>query len=62
MPIVENIRRYASEQKLSLTQIEVNSGLGNGTIGKWNKSKPTVETLLKVANTLGCSIEDLLKD
>lgn len=62
MAIVSNIRKIASEKKMSLSQIEMKAGLGNGTIGKWNNSTPTVNNLMLVAKVLECTIDELIKD
>lgn len=60
--IYENIKRLADEQRLSITQVELNSGIGNGTIGKWKagNNDATLKSLTAIATTLGCSVSDLL--
>ncbi len=62
MSIAENIKKYAHEKNKSISQIEAEAGLGNGAIGKWNASSPTITKLKEVANVLECSIEDLIKE
>lgn len=62
MPVVENIRRYATKKHKSISQIESEAGLSNGAISKWDKSSPIVSNLKEVARVLGCSIEDLIKE
>lgn len=64
--LFENIKKRAEEQRLSFHQIEVATDIGNGTIAKWgkeeNSSKPMLETVVKVAGVLGCTVDDLLKE
>lgn len=45
---------------LTLSQLEKECGLGNGTIGKWVKQEPSVLKLLKVAERLGVSLDYLV--
>ena len=56
------IRAIAKEKGISIPKLEKKAGLGNGAISKWNKSKPLVENLKKVADVLGVSIEELLTE
>ena len=62
--IYENIKKLADAQRLSITQVEANAGVGNGTIGKWKLGhcNASVKTLTEIANTLGCTVADLVKD
>lgn len=62
MSVIENVKKIASDKNVSLSQLEIDSGLGNGTIGKWKDSSPNMSTLLKVATALEVSIYDLLKE
>lgn len=62
--LYENIKRLADEKKLSITQVEEKSNIGNGTIGKWKAghNNATLNSLSAVANALECSVSDLLKE
>lgn len=59
--IYENIVRISKKKGLSLMEVEKKAGLGQGAISKWKKSTPTVRSLKKVADALGCSVATLLK-
>lgn len=52
----------ASSKGLSLTSLEREAGIGNGTIGKWfnEGSNPNLETIQKITEILGCTIDDLV--
>lgn len=60
--IVKNIRGIAKSQGTSLTKIELSLGFGNGMIGKWAKApkSPPYDKLLKIAEFLGVSVNDIL--
>lgn len=60
--IYNNIKRLASEQRLTLAKIERACNLGNGTIGKIENGNPTIATLEAISNVLGCTVQDLLKE
>lgn len=57
MGIVDRIRERST---LSITKLEEKLNLGNGTIGKWEKSSPSADKLIKVADELHCSVDYLL--
>ena len=57
---VDLIRALANAQGLSLTNLEIVLGLGNGTISRWNKSSPNSDKLVKVADYFHVSTDYLL--
>ena len=59
--IYENVKRLADKKGISLKQLEVKAGVGNGIIGKWRESSPTVDSIKAVADALGVKVADLLK-
>lgn len=61
MNIYENILAEAKKQGKSILQIEQASNLSNGTISKWNNSKPRIDRIQKVAKFLGVPLEKLIK-
>lgn len=62
MNIYENIKQECNRQNVSISKLEKLSGLGNGTIGGWKESAPKVDSLMKVATTLGVPIAWLLNE
>ena len=58
--IVDRVRSLANAQGYSLTTLEVELGLGNGTISRWSKSAPNTDKLAKVADFFHVSIDYLL--
>lgn len=57
---IEKIRSLAKMQDMSLTELEEQAGLANGTIGKWSSSSPRISSIEKVANVLKVQIQELL--
>lgn len=60
--IYNTIKAICEERGISVTSIEKQAGLGNGTISKWDKASPTIEKLKPVADVLGCSIDELIAE
>lgn len=55
--IFEKVKKLAENEGISISKLESNCNIGNGTISKWNNSSPTVTNLKKVADYFGVSIE-----
>ena len=53
MSIYSAIRDIASNKDISVRKIEQDLKLSNGSIGKWNKSDPTIFKIQMVADYLG---------
>lgn len=58
--VYDNIKHRAKRAGISINAVEKQAGLSAGSICKWNTVSPTASSLLKVAQILGCSINDLL--
>lgn len=59
--IYQNIKSIADSQKVSIRKIEQDTGITMGSIYHWNDVKPSVDKVVKVANYLGVTVEELLK-
>ena len=59
--IYQNIKSIADSQKVSIRKIEQDTGITLGSIYHWNDVKPSVDKVVKVANNLGVTVEELLK-
>ena len=58
--LLQNITRLCNEKGISIAKLERETGISNGTIGRWGTSSPTVENLQKVAKYLDTTIDALL--
>lgn len=60
--LVENIQRLCKENNTTFWALEKELKIGNGVIAKWAKSSPRVETVQKVAEYFGVTVDELLAD
>ena len=60
MTLVDRIRGLANDKGMSLPQLEIALGLGNGTISRWKNSSPNTDKLQKVADFFSVSMDYLL--
>lgn len=60
MTLVEKIRSLANQRDMNLPQLEVELGLGNGTISRWKSSSPNTEKLQRIADYFNVSMDFLL--
>lgn len=58
--IFANIVRLCDKHKISIAKLERETDIGNGTIARWNNSSPRVDSLQKVANYFGVTVDELL--
>ena len=58
--LLENIRRLCSRKPISIAKLERETGISNGTIGRWGITSPTVENVQKVAEYFGVTVDQLL--
>ena len=60
--IYSKIAALCKERGISISKLEKEVGIGNGTIGRWDISSPTVDNLKKVADHFGVSMDELLAE
>lgn len=60
--LLNNIRKLCQAQKITLKQLERETGLSNGIIAKWGTSSPTIGNVKAVADYFGVTVDELLKD
>ena len=58
--VFKKISELCKEKGVSIAKLEKETGISNGTIGKWSKSSPTAEKLERVADFFGVSVDYLL--
>jgi len=62
LTLYDKIKSMADDQNLSISYIEENAQLSNGSISKWKVNSPRADSLYKVAKFLGCSVEFLMSE
>ena len=60
--ILKKISKLCKERGISIAKLERETGISNGTIGRWDTSSPNVNNLAAVANYFGVSIDSLVKE
>lgn len=60
MNLFHNVKALAAQNDLKISELERRLGFSNGQIGKWNKSKPSIDKVQKVADYFDVSVDFLL--
>ena len=60
--LMENISELCKSRRITFAELERSTGLGNGTVRRWNEMNPRVDKLKLVADFFGVTIDELLKD
>lgn len=60
--LLKNIKALCKEHGETLTSLEKVCGFGKGTISRWAKSSPSIESVKKVADTFGVSLDCLISE
>lgn len=60
--LFKNITRLCDQKGISIAKLERETGISNGTIGRWNASSPSVDNVRKVANYFGVTVDELIND
>ena len=58
--IKDLIKNRCSKRGISLPKLEEQLGFGAGTISKWDKSTPSLDKIIKVADFFNVYIDDLI--
>lgn len=59
--IYQNICIRAKKSGISINKLEEKAGISTGSICKWGKNvSPTVKNVKKVADVLGCTVDELI--
>lgn len=60
--LYDNVKRICEKKGISIGKVEKDLQLSNGSICKWNDNEPGIRKVQKVAEYLGVSIEELLRE
>ena len=60
--VLDKIRVLCEERKITIAKLEKETGIGNGTISRWDISSPTAMNLKKVADYFGVVIDELISN
>lgn len=56
------VKEICKRRRIPISRLERDAGLANGVIRKWDRNSPTLRNVLAVANCLGVTLDDLLKE
>lgn len=54
------IAEKAAALGMTFASLERKADIANGSIARWKESSPNLETIRKVADVLGCTVDDLM--
>ena len=60
--VLDNIRRISKERGFTLAEVCRRSDVEYDTLKKWNKVMPNTENLIRVADVLGTTLDELIKE
>lgn len=60
--IFDKVKKLCDDRGISIRQLEINAGIGNGVVSGWKESIPMSDTLQKVAKALNVTVDELLKE
>lgn len=60
--ILESIKKMCKERGITIAKLERETKIGNGTIARWGKSTPRIDSLKSVADYFGVTLDELLKE
>lgn len=58
--IYEKVKALCESKNMTIMALESEAGIANGVIGGWRKSIPAIDTVAKVADVLGVTVDDLI--
>ena len=62
MTLYEKVKERADAINMPISVLETEAGVANGTISGWKDGRPYAETLKKVADVLGTSMDELMQE
>lgn len=60
--LYQNVLALCLKKGINIYKLEQETGLGNATVRGWVSSSPRIETLKKVADYFGVTIDELLSE
>ena len=60
--MLRQITELCKAKKLSLLELERQAGLKQRTVYRWDDNMPSVDKVKAVADVLGVTVDDLLRD
>lgn len=58
--LLDNITKLCKKKGISIAKLERETGIGNGTIGRWDSVSPSIDNVCKVADYFEVTVDQLL--
>lgn len=58
--VYERVKKICKEKEITISGLERELNWGNGVIGRWGKTSPSIDKIFAVADELGVSLDELL--
>lgn len=62
MDLLSRIKEISNQKGMSIKEVAIKAGIGENTIYRWKKSKPSISSLTKVAQALNVTVDELTAD
>lgn len=62
MDLIANIKSRAEKTGQTVEDVERKAELSPRTIRRWNDHAPAFDKVYRVANVLGCTVDDLIRE
>ena len=59
--IYEKVKALCEEQGKTIMALEKEAGIANGVVGGWRDSIPAIDTVKRVADVLGVTVDSLVE-
>ena len=60
--IYEQVKQRAEQKGITIAEVARQAGISPTSVGKWRKSSPSIENVIRVARVLGCTVDELISD
>ncbi len=60
--MLETIKSICKARGMSIRVLEQEAGIAANTITRWDENKPSYDKVMRVADVLGVTIDDLVRD
>lgn len=60
--LMENIKALCAKKKITIMQLEDDASLARGTVYRWDKSTPSLDSVTKVAEYFKVKVDYLIKE
>lgn len=60
--VYEQIKSRAEQQGITIAEVARRADIDPTLIGKWKRSSPSLENAKRVADVLGCTVDDLISE